>query len=84
MPRTQTRIPSYCHHKASGQAVVRIDGKDHYLGAFGSADSHEKYARLLAEWRSNETIQFDPSPSSQSVQTVPNLILVAVVAELGL
>jgi hypothetical protein len=25
------RTPAYCLHRASGQAVVRIDGKDHYL-----------------------------------------------------
>lgn len=32
-------------------AVVTIDGRNHYLGPFGSPESHEKYARLLAEWR---------------------------------
>lgn len=38
MPR-KSRIPKYCHHKASGRAVVRIDGKDHYLGAWNSPQS---------------------------------------------
>jgi integrase len=47
------RTPSYCHHKASGQAVVRIDGKDHYLGTFGSVESHRQYDRLIAEWLSH-------------------------------
>ncbi len=28
---------AYVHHKASGQARLRINDKDHYLGAFGSA-----------------------------------------------
>jgi len=28
------RKPAYQHHKATGQAKVRIDGKDHYLGEF--------------------------------------------------
>ena len=37
------RIPQYCLHKATGQAVVRINGKDKYLGAYGSAESYEKY-----------------------------------------
>jgi len=32
MPRLMTdRIPKYRKHKASGQAVVTLDGKDHYL-----------------------------------------------------
>jgi integrase len=44
------RTPSYCHHKASGQAVVRLDGHDHYLGTFGSQESRREYDRLIAEW----------------------------------
>ncbi len=51
MPR-KPRVPSYCLHKASGQAVVRINGRDCYLGPFGSDESHAEYARLIAEWRS--------------------------------
>jgi len=50
MPRT-SRPPKYRRHKARNLAVVTIDGKDHYLGPFGSPQSHEKYARLIAEWR---------------------------------
>ena len=50
MPR-KSKIPSYCHHKASGRAVVRIDGHDHYLGPYGSDESHAEYSRLIAEWR---------------------------------
>ncbi len=42
--------PSYRLHRPSGQAVVRIDSHDHYLGRHGTPESHEKYARLVAEW----------------------------------
>jgi integrase len=49
----QRKTPSYCLHKASGQAVVRIDGKDHYLGIHGSAESYREHDRLIAEWLSN-------------------------------
>src|SRR3954464_5128239 len=52
MPRTN-RPPSYRLHKARNLAVVTLDGKNHYLGTYGSPESHEKYARLLAEWRAN-------------------------------
>ncbi len=44
------RTPSYCLHKATGQAVVRIDGKDCYLGKYGTKDSRDAYDRLIAEW----------------------------------
>ena len=49
MPGRPRRIPSYSPHKASGQAVVCINGRDIYLGKFGSPESHAKYARVLAE-----------------------------------
>lgn len=44
------RIPSYRLHKPTGQAVVRIEGHDHYLGKHGTPESQEKYDRLIAEW----------------------------------
>ncbi len=62
MPRA-SRVPSYCCHKASGQAVVRIDGRDHYLGAYGGRESHEHYARLIAEWTLNEPKQAVRAPT---------------------
>ncbi len=52
MPR-KPKVPSFCLNKASGRAVVRINGHDHYLGQYGSDDSHAEYARLIAEWRTN-------------------------------
>ncbi len=42
--------PSLRHHRPSGRAVVTLDGKDHYLGKFGSTESRESYHRLLADW----------------------------------
>lgn len=44
------REPGYCHHKPSGQAYVRIKGRVHYLGAFGSEESKAKYRQLKAEF----------------------------------
>jgi len=43
--------PTYCLHKSSGQAVVRIGGRDRYLGRHGTPESIEAYERVLAEWR---------------------------------
>lgn len=43
-----TRTPSYRRH-VSGQATVRIHGKDYYLGTYNSPRSKERYKDLIAE-----------------------------------
>lgn len=48
MPR-KSSPPSYRHHKARDCTVVTIAGHNHYLGPYGSPESHERYARLIAE-----------------------------------
>ena len=44
------RLPKYRKHRASGQAVVTLNGVDHYLGPYGSKASHVEYDRLIGEW----------------------------------
>ncbi len=51
MPRNL--IPSYCKHKASGQAVVKLNGKDFYLGKYNTKASKVEYERLIGEWIAN-------------------------------
>jgi integrase len=63
MPKLKYRSPSYRLHKPSGQAVVTINGKDHYLGPHGSDESVVEYKRLIAEWTA---VQAAPSPSQAS------------------
>jgi integrase len=41
--------PKYRHFRPKNLGVVRIDGRDHYLGRYDSPESWEKYYRLLAE-----------------------------------
>jgi integrase len=41
--------PRYRHYRPKDLAVVRIAGKDYYLGRFDSPESWERYHRLLAE-----------------------------------
>jgi len=53
MPRLTSRNPSYRHHKKSGQAVVTLSGKDHYLGPYGSKTSRAEYDRLVGIWLAN-------------------------------
>lgn len=47
------RIPRLTRHKATGQAVVRLSGKDHYCGRYGTAAARAEYDRLLERWLAN-------------------------------
>jgi hypothetical protein len=42
------RIPAYQKHP-SGQARVRINGKDYYCGKHGTPESHARYDQLIEE-----------------------------------
>ncbi len=44
------RVPKYRKHRASGQAVVTLDGHDFYLGPHGTATSRREYDRLIGEY----------------------------------
>lgn len=50
MPRLSHALPKYRKHKASGQAICTIRGKDHYLGPHGTKASKAAYDRLISEW----------------------------------
>jgi len=62
LPKTP-KIPKLCLHKASGRAVVCIDGKDHYCGKFNSPEAWELYTRLISEWMHRK--KFAPSQSKE-------------------
>ncbi len=53
MPRLTSKPPKYCKHKASGQAIVTLDGHDFYLGPWRSKSSFVEYDRLIGEWLEN-------------------------------
>jgi hypothetical protein len=50
MPRLIHQVPSYRLHRASGQAVVNLGGKDIYLGQHGTRESQTRYEQLIAQW----------------------------------
>ena len=50
-------IPRMTLHKASGQAVVRLMGRDVYLGPWQSATAKKAYDRAIAEWLANGRLQ---------------------------
>src|SRR5262245_40908925 len=49
-PKGSSKTPALTHHKASGRAVVRIDGQDHYCGRWGTVAARREYDRLIGEW----------------------------------
>ena len=51
MPKKRSkRVPSYRHHKPTGQAVVTLNGHDFYLGKWNTKASLAEYDRLTSEW----------------------------------
>jgi hypothetical protein len=50
MPRLIASVPKYLRHRASNQAVVNLNGQDHYLGPYGTKASRIDYDRLIGEW----------------------------------
>jgi hypothetical protein len=50
MPWSKDHIPKYRKHRASGQALVTINGRGLYLGPHGTKASKVEYDRLVCEW----------------------------------
>ena len=84
MPRP--KLPSYRLHKATGQAVVVHKGKSHYLGKFGTPESHAAYDRvvagILAERAANRAVApadekhlSAPAPASAPALLVSELVI---------
>ena len=69
------RTPSYRLHKPTGQAVVTLNGKDRYLGRFGSPESRTEYDRLIVEWITNGRRLPTPVSGAGSDLTVNELCL---------
>jgi integrase len=50
MPRLVHRVPVARLHRPSGQARVRIAGRDHYLGPWRSPEAEQRYREIIAAW----------------------------------
>ena len=75
-------VPSYCLHKPSGQAVVYIDRKPHYLGVHDSADSRRAYGELLARLAVDDRATEATKPAAEKPVTIAELCLRFVTDEL--
>ena len=69
MPK-KLKTPAYTRH-SSGQARVRIDGRAHYLGQYGTVESRERYDELVAEWLAKQ----DTSRVTLTVDVLASLYL---------
>lgn len=64
--RKKSLVPKYRLHRASGQAVVTVGGRDVYLGRHGTEDSRRKYGEIIAKVAAGQpaTVQPDAIPAS--------------------
>ena len=77
MPKLTNARPKYRKHRPSGQAVVTLDGRDHYLGPHGSEASLAAYDRLTGEWLANGRSTDVSPPEDCSVGALSTSLVVA-------
>jgi len=80
MARQRRRIPGYLFHKASGQAIVVLNGRMSYLGEHGSEESRQEYDRLISEWLANGRAASNPPPGAVEEEGPPPAAVVEVIA----
>jgi len=61
--RTHVRVPKYRLHKPTGLGVVRLSGRDLYLGPYGTPESETRYESVVAEWLKHDR-RLPPKPPS--------------------
>lgn len=76
MPKS-VYVLAYRLHKPSGQARVILCGRQVYLGPYGSPESQERHARLIAEQTANPTAV---AVSTSSVEADGKLLIVQLCA----
>ena len=75
MPKLTVAVPKYRKHRASGQAIVTVNGRDHYLGPHKSKASKLEYDRLVNQWLvTNRDPRFGLPVHQNAALTVAELI----------
>lgn len=64
-------LPAYRLHKPSGQARVRWQGQEIYLGKFDSPESRKRYAELLTKVVTGATIDLESVARRSQARTSP-------------
>jgi integrase len=76
--RKKPRIPSYCLHRATGQAYLKLAGRVTYLGLYGSEASRQAYASVLTDIMAGRPIQ---RPETRATATTPPIPAAVTVGE---
>jgi len=61
MPKLTKRPPAYRLFRPRNLACVTVDGKRVYLGHYGSPESRERYAEIVAQWEAQSCEPLAPS-----------------------
>jgi hypothetical protein len=56
MPWPSQHLPRYRKHRATDRALVTINGRDYYLGPYGTRASKLEYDRLIGEYLALGTV----------------------------
>jgi integrase len=64
------RVPSYCLHRATRQAYVKVGGKVTYLGVYGTESSRTAYAAVVADVLSGRAVTPPIPPIGERPQVV--------------
>jgi integrase len=77
MARPKKAVPGYSKHSASGQAVVYIDRRPVYLGKYGTPESRQRYADVIAGITARQAAEDAAKPAAdlQAGLTVNELCL---------
>jgi integrase len=71
MPNLTRKVPQYRKHRATGQAIVTIASRDHYLGPYGTKASKIEYDKLICEWlAAGRPVFAVPARDAISVKTI--------------
>ncbi len=69
---TRILIPKYRLHKPTGLAVVRLSGRDIYMGRFGSPESEARYQAAITDWLNAGR---KAPPQRESVRPAKDLVI---------
>lgn len=74
MTKPADYLPQHCHHKPTDTGYVRLSGKSHYTGRWGSPEARFEYDRLIREWILNGRKPLNPADKPEGY-LVDDLIL---------
>ncbi len=80
MPR-KPKIPAYSLHKPSGLAVVKVKQRSIYLGEYGSDESREAYARIIADLLAGRPITPQAAPKKGNPTLLPTITVAELAAQ---